>query len=149
MDTYGHVWATINGSMDTRVLSSMGLWTSMDMSGLPLMGPWTSRCCHWWAVDIYGHVWATIDGSMDIWVLSLMGLRTSMDMFGPPLMGPWTPRCCHWWGCGHLWTCLGYHQWVHGHPGAVIDGLPLMGLWAQMVINGLWTKPRWLLMNYG
>jgi hypothetical protein len=32
VDIYGHVWATINGSMDTQVLS--------------LMGPWTSRCCH-------------------------------------------------------------------------------------------------------
>ena len=60
MDIYGHVqatinghlavidgavdtgWATINGSMDTQVLSLIGLWTSMDMFGLPLMGLWTS-----------------------------------------------------------------------------------------------------------
>ena len=56
VDTYGHVRATINGSMDTQVLSLMGpdiqvlslmgLWTSMDMFGLPLMGPWTPRYCH-------------------------------------------------------------------------------------------------------
>ena len=45
----------------------MGLWTSMDMFGLPLMGPWTSMGCQRWAVDIYGHVWVTINGSMDTW----------------------------------------------------------------------------------
>ncbi len=44
VDTYGHIWATINGSMDTQVLSLMGLWTSMDM--LPLMGPWTCLGYH-------------------------------------------------------------------------------------------------------
>jgi hypothetical protein len=44
-----------------------GLWTSMDMFGLPLMGPWTSMGCQRWAVDIYGHVWVTINGSMDTW----------------------------------------------------------------------------------
>ena len=71
VDIYGHVWATINGSMD-------------------ICG------CHWWAVDIYGHVWATINGSVDTWVLSLMGLWTSMDMFGLPLMGPWTPGWRPW-----------------------------------------------------
>ena len=72
-------------AMDTRALSSMGLWTPMDMFGPSLMGPWTPRCCHRW------------------------GPWTSMEMFGLPLMGPWTPRHCHQWGCGRLWTCLGYH----------------------------------------
>ena len=52
--------------MDIQVLSLMGLWTSMDMFEVPLMGPWTSV------------------GVID-------GLWTSMDMFGLPLMGPWTP----------------------------------------------------------
>ena len=60
VDTYGHGWATVNESMDTQVLSLiglwtymdmfglplMGLWTSMDMLGLPLMGPWTPGGCH-------------------------------------------------------------------------------------------------------
>ena len=44
MDIYGHVWAAINGSM--------------DMFGVPLMGPWTPACCH--QLD-HGHVWDTID----------------------------------------------------------------------------------------
>ena len=44
----------INGPMDTQVLSLMGLWTSMEMFGQPLMDT----------------------------QLSLMGLWTPMDMFG-------------------------------------------------------------------
>ena len=36
VDIYGLVWATMNGSMDIH-----GLWISVDMFGLPLMGPWT------------------------------------------------------------------------------------------------------------
>ena len=54
MDIHEHVWATIDGSMDTQGLSLKGLWMSMDMS--------INR-----AVDIYGHVWGTFSGAVGIY----------------------------------------------------------------------------------